>query len=141
MTNPCCGWYAPPRPGPISLWSRRPKRFATEFLTFRKFARYFSGCGFWVTPSVSGRIVDAFRPRMGYIVSMIRRLAPLVLILTSCNAPPPGVQQQGMAQELVGRVAGAPEHCVSIMPEQSLRVAEGDRHVLVYGNGRTIWAN
>jgi hypothetical protein len=78
---------------------------------------------------------------VGYIASMIRRLAPLVLIVASCNAPPPGVQQQGIAQELVGRAAGAPEHCVSIMPEQSLRVADGDRHVLVYGNGRTIWAN
>ena len=31
--------------------------------------------------------------------------------------------------------------CVAISSQQSLRVSDSDRHMLLYGNGRTIWAN
>ena len=71
-------------------------------------------------------------------------LVSLALVLASCNAaPPPGVQQQGVARELVGRTAGAPERCTNIVSQQSLRVADGDPHILLYGDafGRTLWAN
>jgi hypothetical protein len=43
--------------------------------------------------------------------------------------------------ELAGRVVGPPQQCVSIESQQSLRVSDSDHHTLLYGNGRTIWAN
>jgi hypothetical protein len=78
---------------------------------------------------------------MGYGARMTRYLLALALVLGSCAAPPPSAQQRAPDQELAGRVAGAPERCVSINSQQSLRVSEGDRHVLLYGNGRTLWTN
>ncbi|MEA3079082.1 MAG: hypothetical protein QOF05_490 [Sphingomonadales bacterium] len=72
---------------------------------------------------------------------MTRTLAALALLLGSCAPPPPAAQQRGPDAELAGRVAGAPERCVSISSQQSLRVSDSDRHMLLYGNGRTIWAN
>jgi hypothetical protein len=78
---------------------------------------------------------------MSYAARMTRHLFALALVLGSCAAPPPSAQQRAPDQELAGRVAGAPEHCVSINSQQSLRVSESDRHVLLYGNGRTLWAN
>lgn len=66
-------------------------------------------------------------------------LVALALVLGSCAAPQPGA---GSSQsELAGRVAGAPQKCVPIERDISLRVAEGDRRTLVYGHGRKIWAN
>ena len=78
---------------------------------------------------------------MGYAVCMTRCLLTLALVLGSCAAPPPYPQQRAPDPELVGRVAGRPERCVTINSQQSLRVSEGDRHVLLYGNGRTLWVN
>ena len=72
---------------------------------------------------------------------MTRTLVVLALVLGSCVPAPPAERQQGPAQELAGRVAGAPKRCVSIASQQSLRVSDSDRHVLLYGNGRTIWIN
>ena len=64
----------------------------------------------------------------------------LAIALTSC-APPPPAGQQGPAVELVGRVAGPPQHCVSISSSQNLRISDSDSHLRLYGNGPTIWAN
>jgi hypothetical protein len=75
------------------------------------------------------------------VARMTRFLPALALALASCAPPPPAGQQQGAAEELVGRAAGAPQRCVSISAQQSLRVSESDSHLLVYGDGRTIWAN
>jgi hypothetical protein len=72
---------------------------------------------------------------------MKRTLVLAMLALGSCAPPTPVAQQQGPALELAGRVAGTAERCVAILPQQSLRIADGDRHLLLYGNGRTIWAN
>lgn len=72
---------------------------------------------------------------------MKRALPLLTLILASCAYSPPAPQQQGRAAELAGRVAGAPQHCVTISTANSMRVSETDRHTLLYGSGRTIWAN
>ena len=75
------------------------------------------------------------------VARMTRFLPALALALASCAPPPPAGQQQGPAEELAGRAAGAPQRCVSISAQQSLRVSENDSHLLVYGDGRTIWAN
>lgn len=72
---------------------------------------------------------------------MNRSPAAFAVLLAACAAPPSSVSQPGPPLELAGRVAGPAEHCVSITPMESLRVSENDRHLLVYGNGRTIYAN
>jgi hypothetical protein len=73
---------------------------------------------------------------------MIMRLGTFLVaaLLGSCAAPPP-VSAPRQATELTGRVAGPPQRCVIIERGEGLRVAEGDRHTLVYGRGRTVWAN
>jgi hypothetical protein len=69
------------------------------------------------------------------------RLAALALLLGSCAAPQPYAQRQGPPIELAGRTPGAPRRCVMLSQLDSLRASENDRHILVYGSGRTIWAN
>lgn len=69
------------------------------------------------------------------------RIVLLIGILGACAAPPPGSDRQGPPVELAGRVAGAPRRCISLIPIEALRVSETDRHTLVYGHGKTIWAN
>jgi hypothetical protein len=64
-----------------------------------------------------------------------------LVVLGSCAAPQPGAERQGPAQELAGRTVGAPQRCVLIEQSQSLRTSDNDRHTLLYGSGRTIWAN
>lgn len=72
---------------------------------------------------------------------MTRILAALVLSLAACAPPPSAGQQAGPIPELLGRIAGAPQRCVTTSSVESLRVSDRDSHVLIYGNGPTIWAN
>jgi len=74
-------------------------------------------------------------------MAMKLRTAMLIATLGGCVAPPPGSDPQAPPVELAGRIAGAPERCISLMQIEALRVSETDRHTLVYGSGRTIWAN
>jgi hypothetical protein len=69
------------------------------------------------------------------------RIAALALVLGSCAAPQPIAERQGPARELAGRSVGAPQRCVLIQPAESLRTSDNDRHTLLYGSGRTMWAN
>lgn len=62
-------------------------------------------------------------------------------LLAGCAAPPPGVEQQGPPTELAGRAAGRTQECVSLRQGESLRVSENNQHTLIYGSGRTIFAN
>ena len=69
-------------------------------------------------------------------------MRPLILIATmviaSCTRPaePPGT---AFARELSGRVAGAPEVCVSTISTQNLHAI--DSRTIVYGYGPTIYVN
>jgi hypothetical protein len=63
------------------------------------------------------------------------------LFVVSCAAPQPGAERQGPPVELAGAVAGAATRCLTLNQLSSLRVSENDPHTLVYGIGRTIWAN
>jgi hypothetical protein len=72
---------------------------------------------------------------------MKRRVALLALALGSCAAPQPDYSQRGPPKELAGRSAGAPQRCALITPTDALRVSDNDRHTLLYGSGRTVWAN
>ena len=61
--------------------------------------------------------------------------------LASCTAPPPPPQPQGPPLELAGRTAGLPQNCVTTTQLDVLRPSENAPHVMLYGSGRTIWAN
>jgi hypothetical protein len=64
----------------------------------------------------------------------------LAAMVGSCAAPSPETGQR-QATELVGRVAGAPQRCITNERGISFRVADGDRGTLLYGTGSRIWAN
>lgn len=70
---------------------------------------------------------------------MRRMMVAAALLLGSCAMPQP--EPQGLPIELAGRIAGPPQRCVPVDQTSSLRVSETDRHTLVYGNGRIVWAN
>lgn len=59
--------------------------------------------------------------------------------LAGCAAPPPPPQTTAAIPELTGRVAGAPQRCVTFQQREGLRIA--GPHALVYGTGRTVWLN
>jgi hypothetical protein len=42
--------------------------------------------------------------------------------------------------EIAGRAYGASQRCIPAQPRQSFRIAENDRHILIYGSGKTVWA-
>jgi hypothetical protein len=65
----------------------------------------------------------------------------LTAILGSCAVPPPAPYAPRQAVELAGRVAGAPQRCVSMQTDGAMRPSSTDRGTLIYGNGRTIWIN
>jgi hypothetical protein len=69
------------------------------------------------------------------------RIALLALILGSCAAPQPNSGQEGPPRELAGHSPGAPQRCVLINSMDALQVSDNDRHTLLYGSGRMIWAN
>ena len=69
-------------------------------------------------------------------------MRPLILVaaivIASCTRPaePPGT---AFARELSGRVASAPEVCISTISTQNLRAI--DSRTIVYGYGPTIYVN
>jgi hypothetical protein len=63
-----------------------------------------------------------------------------VLLLGACAAPQP-TEAPGPPRELAGRVAGPAQKCVLIQANESLRVSDTNRHLLLYGSGKTIFAN
>ena len=69
------------------------------------------------------------------------RLAPIATVFASCVALPPSSSIDGPPSELAGRAAGAPQQCVLIQQLDALRVSDNNRHTLLYGSGKTIWAN
>jgi hypothetical protein len=63
-----------------------------------------------------------------------------ILFVSGCAAPQP-TQVPGPPRELAGRIAGSAQRCVLIQANEALRVSDTNRHVLLYGSGKTIWAN
>ena len=116
------------------------RRFATKSLTFSKLLRSFPAVAFG-SQRFAAPESAAFRFGVRYDAVMSRIIPLLALALASCAAPPPGVEQQSPPLELAGLAAGPPERCVTINSQQSFRTSDNNRHVLLYGNGRTIYAN
>ena len=71
------------------------------------------------------------------------RTIALCVLLCACTDQPPQPQAAGPMQiaEIAGRVAGPAQQCVTLRPSESVRTTDSDRHVLLYGSGRTIWVN
>jgi hypothetical protein len=65
----------------------------------------------------------------------------VVAVLAASCVAPPATTGPRQVSELAGRVAGPPQHCVEITPLDTIRVSQTDPQTLVYGNGKTIWAN
>jgi hypothetical protein len=72
---------------------------------------------------------------------MRTQVIALAAVLGSCAVPPEPAYAPRQAAEIVGRVPGTPQHCVPIERDQSLHVSATDPGTLIYGHGRTIWAN
>jgi hypothetical protein len=67
------------------------------------------------------------------------RIILLAMMIGSCAPPPPVTPR--LATQLVGRIAGAPKDCLPIRTTENLQIADGDRSTLIYGSGKTVWAN
>jgi hypothetical protein len=70
------------------------------------------------------------------------RFAAILFTLTLAalaGAQPASPQRE--ARELVGRTAAAAQRCVLIQAGEALHISETDPRLLLYGRGRTIWAN
>lgn len=64
----------------------------------------------------------------------------LMALLTGCTAGQNRMDdQEALARELAGRVAGEPRSCVPASANQALTVA--DRRTLTYRSGDTLWVN
>ncbi len=68
------------------------------------------------------------------------KIVLLVLAVSGCAVSQAGIAPQ-QSRELAQRAAGVAQRCVLIEPGESLRVSDSDGHLLLYGSGRTIWAN
>ena len=69
------------------------------------------------------------------------RASLLMLTLGCCTEPPVPPQPQGPPLELAGRSPGRPQSCVTTTQLDVLKPSENAPHVLLYGTGRTVWAN
>jgi len=58
-------------------------------------------------------------------------------ILAGCTSNQYATEQHD--RELAGRGTGASQRCIPAQPHQNFRVADNDGHILLYGNGRTVW--
>ncbi len=71
------------------------------------------------------------------------RALPLIAAFGLASCQPAAVTRpadsDAFARELAGRVAGAPQACVTVMPGQGLRVV--DSRTLAYGFGSTVYVN
>lgn len=65
----------------------------------------------------------------------------IALLLGSCAAPQSYADRQGPPIELAGALPGAAQRCLMLNQIDLLRVSQNDPHTLVYGSGRTMWAN
>ena len=69
------------------------------------------------------------------------RALVLVLLFAGCAAVAAAADrdQEDLARDLAGRVAGPPQDCVPSQQTESLRVV--DSQTIAYGGGRTLWVN
>jgi len=71
---------------------------------------------------------------------MTPRLALVVAALAALAAAPAPPAASKIA-ELQGRAPGKPQRCVSVTAGQLFSTADSDAHLLLYDDGKTIWAS
>jgi hypothetical protein len=64
------------------------------------------------------------------------RLVLITAALACSSAAPPKP-----VAELKGRTAGKPQRCVGVEPGVEFNTSDEDPHLLLYDDGKTIWAN
>lgn len=73
----------------------------------------------------------------------MHRLLPIAAAAAAmpaaCSMPMQPPPSQAAAAQLAGRIAGAPESCVSTEPTDSLHAL--DAQTIAYGSGRTVYVN
>lgn len=74
---------------------------------------------------------------------MIPRTAILAVafICTSAAPPPATLRAPRLVAELNGRMAGKPQRCVSVRPGVEFSTSDENPHLLLYDDGKTIWAS
>lgn len=66
----------------------------------------------------------------------------LLMALPGCAAPAPNAAPTAEpVQELIGRIAGAPQRCVPIERSEGLRIDSGNPATILYGRNKIIWVN
>ena len=68
----------------------------------------------------------------------MRQLLLLLSLLAGCAASSQYATEHHDT-ELGGRAVGASQRCIPEQPHQGFRVADFDRHILLYGSGKTVW--
>ena len=61
--------------------------------------------------------------------------------IVSAAPPPTAPAAPGLASELTGRTAGKPQRCVSGTPGILFRTSDSDPALLLYDDGKTVWAS
>jgi hypothetical protein len=69
---------------------------------------------------------------------MTPRLALAAAALAAIAATPLAMPQ---VAELQGRAPGKPQRCLGMRPGASFATADADPHILIYDDGKTVWAN
>jgi hypothetical protein len=71
----------------------------------------------------------------------MQKMLILTVLLAGCTVVPAGGDRQGPPVEIAGRTPGPPQHCVDMRQGEGLRISETNQHTLVYGHGKTVFAN
>ena len=71
------------------------------------------------------------------------RIAILAAALACSSAAPPPAARVApkLVAELTGRSAGKPQRCVSVQPGMLFSTSDQNPHLLLYDDGKTIWAS
>jgi hypothetical protein len=66
-------------------------------------------------------------------------IAAALAVLIAAPSPAPAPSQKVL--ELAGRAPGKPQRCIGGQPGLLFTTADSDGHLLLYDDGKTIWAN
>jgi hypothetical protein len=69
------------------------------------------------------------------------KLAIVAALVTTSAAPPGTPPAPKPVPELAGRIAGKPQRCIAGEPGLLFRTSDSDGQLLLYDDGKTIWAS
>ena len=68
---------------------------------------------------------------------MARMKLPLAILAAFLTV----AAQDSRVAELTGRTPGKPQRCLGVQPGVLFATADADPHLLIYDDGKTVWAN